>query len=1042
MKISDASIRNPVFAWMLMIGLILFGAISFSRLGVSQMPDVDFPVLTISMTLEGAAPEVMESTVLDPLEDAVMSVEGLKSITSTAKTGSATVTLEFDIDKNIDIALQEVQTKVAQAQRRLPTDIQPAVITKSNPEDQPIIWLALTSDRASLYEMMIFANEQLKDRFTTVPGVGEIFLGGYVAPALRVWVNKKTLSGHNIAVSDIISTIQSEHTELPGGVIEDARQVFNVRTLGEAKSVEEFSNIAINRRAGMSLAEPGRMVRMAQVAKIEEGLDEVRRISRFNLQPAVGLGVRKQRGANAVGVAKAVKAQVAEISKDLPEGMKLSVNSDSTKFIEVSIHELNKHLILAVILTSLVCWVFLGSWSATLNVLLSIPTSIMGAFIGMYFLGFTLNTFTLLGLTLAIGIVVDDAIMVLENIFRYQEMKKGRIESAILGTREIAFAALAATAAVIAIFLPVAFMKGIIGKFFLQFGVTISFAVLLSLLEALTITPMRASTFVGSHERTSWLGRGFEAMMSWMERVYAATLRITLRWKWTVVFASIVFMVGSFYLVKYVPKEFVPSQDMSMFMARLQLPVGSSIAYTDKQVRQAEEWLLKQPEIQQIFVSIGGFGGGASDSNIANMFVTMVPKDQRKISQNEFMAKARKELSKIKDLTPRMQDLSSRGFGAGRGFPIEFIVTGGDWDKLWEVTQKLMKSMEDSGMMVDVDSNYLLGMPEVQVKPDRVKAAMHGVDVRSIGQTINALIGGVIVGQYQKGGRRYDIRVQLEKDQETNPAAISSLLIGNNRGNLIPLRQVVNVETKKSLQQISRVNRQRAISVYANVAAGSSQQAALDYTRAQATKILPEGYRMVDQGSSQTMAESFQSLIFALIMGLAVAYMVLAAQFNSFLDPVTILMALPFAISGALFALLGTFQSLNIYSLIGILLLMGIVKKNSIMLVEFTNHRRDLGAGNAVMALLEACPIRLRPILMTSIATVAAAVPSALATGEGSETFKPMAITIIGGVTLSTLLTLYVIPCVYLALDGLRKRDESRKAIREAFEALGEKVEV
>lgn len=1042
MKISDASIRNPVFAWMLMIGLILFGAISFSRLGVSQMPDVDFPVLTISMTLEGAAPEVMESTVVDPLEDAVMSVEGLKSLTSTAKTGSAQVTLEFDINKDIDVALQEVQTKVAQAARRLPKDIDPAVITKSNPEDQPIIWLALTSDRHALYDMMIYANEQLKDRFTTVPGVGEIFLGGYVAPALRVWVNKKTLQGHNIAVSDIIDTIQSEHTELPGGVIEDERQVFNVRTLGEAKTVEEFSSIAINKRAGMSLAEPGRMVRMKQVAKIEEGLDEVRRISRFNLQPAVGLGVRKQRGANAVAVARGIKAQVAEISKDLPPGMKLGVNNDSTKFIEVSIHELNKHLILAVILTSLVCWVFLGSWSATLNVLLSIPTSIMGAFIGMYFLNFTLNTFTLLGLTLAIGIVVDDAIMVLENIFRYQEMKKGRIESAILGTREIAFAALAATAAVIAIFLPVAFMEGVIGKFFLQFGVTISFAVLLSLLEALTITPMRASTFVGSNERTTLVGRGFEAMMGWMERVYGASLKVGLRWKWTVVFASIVFMIGSFYMVKFVPKEFVPSQDMSMFLARMQLPVGSSIAYTNQQVKLAEEWFLKQPEVQQIFVTIGGFGGGASDSNIATMFVTLVPKGERKLSQSGFMQKARKDLASIKDLTVRMQDLSSRGFGAGRGFPIEFIVTGSDWDKLWEVTQKLMSEMESSGRMIDVDSNYLLGMPEVQVKPDRVKAAMHGVNVRAIGQTINSMIGGVIVGQYQKGGRRYDIRVQLEKDQETNPKSINSLLIGNNRGNLIPLSSVVTIDTQKSLQQISRVNRQRAISVYANVAPGSSQQAALEFTREKAKQLLPDGYHMVDQGSSQTMAESFRSLIFALIMGLAVAYMVLAAQFNSFLDPVTILMALPFAISGALFALWGTFQTLNIYSLIGILLLMGIVKKNSILLVEFTNHRRDLGTPDASTALLEACPIRLRPILMTSIATVAAAVPAALATGEGSETFKPMAITIIGGVTLSTLLTLYVIPAVYLSFDSLRRRDESRKAIREAFENLGEKVEV
>ncbi|HRO67361.1 MAG TPA: efflux RND transporter permease subunit [Pseudobdellovibrionaceae bacterium] len=1035
MKISDASIRNPVFAWMLMVGLILFGAISFSRMGVSQMPDVDFPVLNVSLTLEGAAPEVMESTVVDFVEDAVMSVEGLKSINSKSKTGSANVTLEFDLSKDIDVALQEVQTKVAQAQRFLPTDLEPPVITKSNPEDQPIIWLALTYDKGDTAFMMKYAYEQLKDRFTTVPGVGEIFLGGYVAPALRVWVNPNELRRRNIAVNDIIDAIKTEHSELPGGLIEETSKAFNVRTLGEAKTVEEFSSIPISKRAGQTVADPSNMLRMKQVARVEEGLDEIRRLSRFNGIPSLGLGVRKQRGANAVEVAHSVKEKVNEIAKDLPEGMKLQVNFDSTRFIEYSIRELNHHLILAVILTSLVCWAFLGSWTATLNVLLSIPTSIMGAFIGMYFLGFTLNTFTLLGLTLAIGLVVDDAIMVLENIFRYQEMKKGKIEAAIIGTREIAFAALAATAAVVAIFLPVVFMKGIIGKYFLQFGITISFAVLLSLLEALTITPMRASAFVGSHERTSLIGRGFEAGMKGLERVYTGTLRTALRWRWTTVFVAVLFMTGSFYLVKFVPKEFSPAQDQSLFMVRFQTPVGSSLAYTDEKIKLAEEWLMKQPVVKQIYVALGGFGGGGGEGNTAMMFVTMIPKAERTQSQQQFMNVVRQELGKIPDLTSRLQDLSQRGFGGGRGFPVEFILTGGNWDVLWDSTQKIMQEMEKSGMMVDVDSDYLLGMPEIQVTPDRVRAALHGVSVQSIGSTINSLVGGVRVGQYQKDGRRYDIRLKLEEDKNKK-TDISQLLIGNSRSNLIPLSQVVNIDTKKSLQQISRVDRQRAITVYANLAPGATQQAALDFVQAKAHEVLPDGYHFGSQGSSQTMKESFESLLVALVLGFAVAYMVLAAQFNSFLDPVTILMALPFAIGGALFALLATFQSLNIYSMIGILLLMGIAKKNSIMLIEFTNQKRHQGFTKALDALMEACPIRLRPILMTSLATVTAAIPSAVATGEGSETFKPMAITIIGGVALSTLLTLYVVPAVYLLFDRLRRSEDSHRDIEAAFKAV------
>lgn len=1040
MKISDASIRNPVFAWMLMIGLILFGAISFSRMGVSQLPDVDFPVLTISANLEGAAPEVMESTVVDFLEDAIMTVEGLRSVTSTAKSGTASITLEFDLDRDINVALQEVQTKVAQAQRMLPTDLEPPIITKSNPEDQPIIWLALTSEKGDLEFMMKYARDQLRDRFTTVPGVGEIFLGGYVAPALRVWVDPKRLENYNIAVNDLIDAIQTEHSELPGGLIEEQKQAFNVRTIGEAKTVEEFASIAISRRAGQLVADPSNMVRMRQVARVEEGLDEIRRLSRFNKQPALGLGIRKQRGANAVGVAKEVKAKVDELQKDLPEGMKLHVNFDSTRFIEHSIRELNTHLVLAVILTSLVCWAFLGSWSATLNVLLSIPTSIMGAFIGMYFLGYTLNTFTLLGLTLAIGIVVDDAIMVLENIFRYQEMKKGRIQSAVLGTREIAFAALAATVAVVAIFLPVAFMKGVIGKFFLQFGVTISFAVMLSLLEALTITPMRASSFVGHHERKSWIGRGFESMMAGLTRFYEVTLGWTLRWRGTVMVGSILFVVASFYSVKFVPKEFSPPQDMSLFLARLQTPVGTSLAHTDKQVALAEDWLLKQPEVKQVYVALGGFGGGAGDGNTAVMFVTLVPKAERKSTQVEFMSFMRKNLS-IPDLTIRLQDLSSGGFGGGRGFPVEFKITGGDWDTLAASATKIMDEMTKSGLMVDVDSNYLLGMPEVQIRPDRVKAAMHGVSVQAIGRTINSMIGGVRVGQYQKDGRRYDIRLQLEKEESTR-ADITKLLVGNSRSNLIPLAHVVNIEERKSLQQISRVDRQRAITVFAGLAPGVAQQDAMNFVEAKAREILPDGYNFGNQGTAKTMQESFMSLIFALILGLVVAYMVLAAQFNSFMDPVTILMAMPFAIGGALFALMASQQSLNIYSMIGILLLMGIVKKNSIMLVEFTNQKRDEGIQDAAEALKVACPIRLRPILMTSLATVSAAVPSALATGEGSETFRPMAITIIGGVMLSTVMTLYVIPAMYALSDRIRKRDRNREEIRKAFEELGEKVVV
>jgi HAE1 family hydrophobic/amphiphilic exporter-1 len=1043
MKISDLSIKNPVFAWMLMFGLMIFGLISFSRMGVSQLPDVDFPTVTVNVTLVGAAPEVMETQVVDPIESALMGVEGVRSISSNSKTGSATVTVEFSLDRSIDLALQDVQAKVASAQKLLPKEIDPPTISKTNPDDQPILWLALTYDRGDLEFLMRYARDYLKDRFTTVDGVGDIFFGGYTDPVLRVSVDPKKLPQYNISVNDVTDVIKSEHSELPGGYIETEKSNYNVRTMGEARTLEEFRNIVISKRAGQIIQDPTNMVKIKQVSEVEMTLDDITRISRFNGTPALGLGIRKQRGTNAVAVARAVKEKIKDIQSQLPPGMKISVNFDSTLFIEKSVHELNMHLLMAVILTALVCWMFLGSWSATFNVLLSIPTSLLGAFIGLYFLGYTLNTFTLLGLTLAIGIVVDDAIMVLENIFRYNEKGHGQIESAILGSREIAFAAMAATAAVIAIFLPVAFMKGVIGKFFMQFGVTISLAVFLSLIESLTITPMRCASFVHHGQRTTKIGRAFESFMDSLRLGYERWLIKSLRNRWTVILGSIVFVALSFVSVKFLNKEMSPAQDQSIFMARLVLPVGSSLAYTDGQVKLAEQWLQSQPEVRQVYASVGGFGGGISDANTAMMFITLKDYSDRPIdkvsgtrkSQQDFMQLTRTAFSKIKDLRPVLMDMSMRGFSNGRGYPIEFTILGSDWEKLAAMSQKIMKEMDASGLMVDVDTNYLLGMPEIQIKPDRIAAAQHGVSINAIGTTVNAMIGGVKSGQYPEGGHRYDIKVKLSRHEEAMKE-IKNLLIGNNRANLIPIGKVTVQEMNKSLQSISRTDRQRAITITANLKAGASQQDAMAKVEQIGKQVLEPGYMLDQGGSTKTFKESFQGLIIALVMGLVIAYMILASQFNSFIDPFTILMALPFSFSGAFFALLITNQSLNMFSMIGLLLLMGIVKKNSILLIEFTNTVRDRGTREANAALIEACPVRLRPILMTSIATVAAAIPSATATGAGSETMRPMALCLIGGVLVSTVLTLFVVPCVYSLMDRFRKRDDVREKTKQAFAAV------
>lgn len=1011
MTLSDISIRNPVFAWMLMAALIIFGWIGFNRLGISQMPDVDFPVINVHLTLEGAAPAIMEADVADIVEDSVMNIDGIRNVTSVSRDGQADVTIEFELSRNIDAALQEVQTKIAQAQLRLPKNIDPPVVTKSNPEDQPIIWLALSGTRP-VRELMSFTRDYLKNQFQTVSGVGEVFLGGYLEPNVRIWIDEEKLRQHQIIAKDVFDAVAIQHIEKPAGRLETPTRENAVRVMGEAQKPEELAHFIIPQRGGQPIYN---RLTIGDVASIESGMEDMRRISRANGAPAVGLGIKKQRGQNAVAIAHAVKEKLNALQSSLPEGMKLVVNFDSTRFIEDSVNELKFTLLLSALLTALVCWLFLGSWTSTFNILLSIPTSIFGTFMVIYFLGFTLNTFTMLGLILAIGIVVDDAIMVLENIFRHQERGEDRVHAALFGAREITTAAVAATIAIIAIFLPVAFMKGIIGKFFFQFGVTISVAVAISLLEALTLTPMRCSQFVVATERTSRLGRWIDNLLHGLATSYHRILETALQHRKSVIIgATLVFVVsmGSVFLLR---KEFVPSQDQSMVFVRMQTPPGSSIEYTSDKFKVAEEFLKSRPEVLRYYAAVGGFTGGEVNSGI--MFISMVPRNERKMSQTEFMNLLRENFNAISpDTRATIQDLSLAGFTAQRGFPIEFSVRGRDWEELTGLSDKIVAAMRDNPYFSDVDSDFKAGMTEIQVIPNRMAAEARAVSVDDIATTINILVGGLRSGKFTEGGHRNDIRIRLQDSDRQSIDQMRKFFVRNNRGELVQLSDVTSIVEKPALLTITRYNRERAVNIFANVGKGMSQGDSLKEVDKIAQPLLPEGYRIVFSGSTQAFGESFQSLIFALILGILVSYMVLGSQFNSFLHPFTILLALPFSISGAFMGLLLGGFSLNIYSMIGIILLMGIVKKNSILLVDFTNQVRDKEGADVHTALLKACPIRLRPILMTSVATITAAIPPALSFGPGAETRAPMAVAVIGGVILSTVLTLFVVPCAYSLL--------------------------
>ena len=782
MTLADISIRNHVFAWILMVALIGFGILCytgfgdvFRGLGVSQNPDVDFPIVSVSISWEGASPEIMETDVVDVLEDACSTVEGVLQMSSTARQGGANLTLEFGIGRDIDAALQDVQTKVSEAARHLPREIDPPTISKTNPEDQPIIRLALFGDRAPTF-LADYVRNVIKPQLQMIAGIGEVHVMGYRDRNVRVWYDASRLEAQGLTVLDVNRAIQREHQEVPAGRIEGKEREMNVRAQGEAIDLSSFSNLVVTYVNGAP-------VRLKDVAVVEDGLEDRRRLNRAMGESSIGFGITKMRGANAVQVGRDVKTRIEALKRQLPEGLRLEVNWDTTVFIERSINEILFTLVLAALLTGLVCWLFLGSWSTTVNVLLAIPTSILGTFIVIYVFGFTLNTYTVLGLTLVVGIVVDDAIMVLENIYRHREMGEGKVTAASAGAREITFAAAATTLAIVSIFLPVAFMKGIIGKFFFQFGVTISVAVVLSLLEALTLAPMRCSRFLEVEHRGR-LGRTMDRLFQNLSRLYLRALGPALRHRAWLLGGSLGFFLLSLGTIAFLRQEFIPSQDMSRFTIRFQTPVGTSLDATDRYFRQIESFLTSRPEVTLFAGNVGG-----SDVNAGQAYVNMKPprdrpidaKVGRRLTQLEFMDVVRRHAATIPGGRIVLQDISQTGFSASRGggFPVEFNVRGRDWNVLAVSARKIAEEMRQSGLVSDVDTDYQVGMPEAQVVPDRDRAADLGVSMASIGETVNAAIGGVRVAKFKDKGRRFDIRARLLQDQRRRPEDMGRLLVTN-----------------------------------------------------------------------------------------------------------------------------------------------------------------------------------------------------------------------------------------------------------------------
>ena len=1016
MFLSDISIKRPVFGIMMTVTVLLFGFVGLGRLGIDLFPEVDIPIVTVTTTWQGAAPETMDADVTDPIEEELVSIEGVKHITSYSSEGVSQVITEFVLEKDVDVAAQEVRDKVSEAMDKLPRDIDPPVIDKMDVNAKPVVWVALTGKNISIQDLGEYADDILKPRFQTISGVGNIEMAGYQEREMRIWLNARKLEAYGLTASDVKRVIRAKNVEFPGGWLEGKDREFTVKTRGELLSEEDFNRLIIAFRSGAP-------VRLKDIGYAEDGLEPRRSLARFNRVPSVCLGIAKRTGGNKVAIAKAVKLRLKELKEALPAGMNLEIAHDDSKYTEHAIRDVKVELFGGGLFATLVVFLFLRSVGSTFITAISIPTSIIGAFSIMYFLNFTINNLTMLALTLCTGMVIDDAIIVIENIYRHVEEGEDRVTAARSGAHEIAFAAMAATFSIVGVFVPVAFMGGVIGRFFYQFGITVAATIMLSLFIALTLIPLLSAQFL---QRTTSHGRLFELsekMFKNLEYHYRKMLNLCLQKRWWVVTIGAGVLIFSLFLGMLIDKEFVPKQDQSMYLIHMETTIGSSIDYTDQKLRLIEKIVTTHPATKR-YTALIGFGD-RKEVHKGMVFVTMVPKSKREQSQYEVMDYLRERLSKIPGVKVFVEEIDKVGGGASgeRSTAVSFNIMGMDVQKVSEISQKVISDMKKVPKIVDVDDNLELEKPEARIHIDRDKAGDLGVEVREIASTVYALIAGERLYDTKfkdvKKGKRYDIRVRLIPSDRDEPDSINYLMVRTSSGEMVRLSNLVDIEETVGPNIINRRDRQKTVTIYADTQKGMTSDTALTFGMESAKKYFPDKtYSLAPVGRSEQMQESFEYLGFAFIMAIVITYIILASQFNSFIHPFTIMIALPLSMVGALGALLLVGSNLNIMSIIGIIMLVGIVTKNSILLVDFTNTLREQGLSKDE-ALLKASPIRLRPILMTALSTIAAVIPTALALGEGNEIRQPMAIAVGGGMTTSTLLTLFIVPICYSLFDDL-----------------------
>ena len=1015
MLIADHSIRHPVMTVMIIGSLMLLGGVSIDRLGVDLFPKIEFPYIIVGTRLDGASPEVIETEVTDLLEEEINATAGLKTLTSVSTDGYSQVLVEFTLDSNADIKAQEIRNKVDRVLPLLPAEADAPVVQKMDPDSEPVVTIMVSGDMA-VKDLTHYAEKQIKERLQRLDGVGGVEIIGGREKEIRIWVDSYKLRSYQITIQDIIQAVRREHAEIPGGRLDVAggHGEFTMKTKGEVTQISEFEDIVIAKRGQAD-------IRIRDVARVADDMEDERSYAELNGSPGVALEVRRQSGKNTVAVVQKIHKELEEIRREAPAGVEIFAAKDVSRFIQSSIEDVKVDLMIGIALVVIVVLSFLMSIKATIIVATAIPAALISTFFAFYVLDFTINMLTMMALSVAIGLLVDDAIVVLESIFVHLKKGLSPQEAASQGTAKVGGAVIAGTLSIMAVFIPIAFMEGIVGRFFFQYGLTIVFSVGISLLVSITLTPMLCAKWLDHYEEPAGIFAAFEKSYQFMELVYKHVLTFSLQHRWIVLVFAVLSIYGGGWFASQIPMAFSAKTDRSEFSAKVEMPLGTGIEESKLVGKKVAEAIRQVPSVNLVFMSIGS--GAISRANTIDYYIGLTHKSERDIGAQAVLDQVREVLYTAAPQAKQIQMAEIPWISGGSGSTMQtdmyVVVQGPELATLQSISEGILTQMNQKDFYKDIRTTFDMGKPEVHVEIDRKRAADLGISVRDLASTISAMVGGQDITTFQEGGSRYDVRIRLEEDDRDKLTKLKMIQVRNGSGELIDVSNVATFHIARVPVEINRRNRARQISIFAmapaGVAVGILKE---DMDNIMANLELPSGYSIGYEGSSEQIEETGRAILFAFGMALIALYMILASQFNSFGQPMVIMLTAPLSFIGA-FASLYIFNAeLSLFAQIGLIALMGLVMKNGILLVDYANQVRPEGL-SAYDAMLTAGQLRLRPVLMTAFSTICGMIPVAFSNSDGAEFRTALGLIVIGGLSSSTALTLVVVPVAYTLYDDL-----------------------